>query len=113
MVLPHPPPAQSIHGGLMLGLIPNDEDSEDWPTFITDVEDKSIVNIFCLGAFANKNTGIVFNDCTRNIPFMSLDGNICFFVMNHYKTNAIFATPIPGKDSKNILDAYTKTLNTL
>jgi hypothetical protein len=44
---------------------------------------------------------------------MSLDGNVCFFVIYHYKTNAIFATPIPGLDSKNTLDAYTKNFEYL
>jgi hypothetical protein len=28
--------------------------------------------------------------------------------MYHYETKVIFATPIPGLDSKNILDAYIK-----
>ena len=36
-----------------------------------------------------------------------------FFIMFHYKTNAIFATPIPGLDLKNILDAYTKNFGYL
>ncbi len=35
--------------------------------------------MFCLGAFADKNTNIVYNDFTRNFPFMSLDGNVCLF----------------------------------
>jgi hypothetical protein len=35
------------------------------------------------------------------------------FVMYHYKTNAIFATPIPGLDLKNNLDAYTKNFEYL
>jgi hypothetical protein len=39
---------------------------------------------------------------------MSLDGNVCFLVMYHYETNAIFAIPILGLDSKSILDAYKK-----
>ncbi len=103
--LPRPPPAQSIHGQLMPGLIPDNKDDklmpdlipddknrENQPALITDVEGKSIANIFCFGAFANKNTGIVYNDCTGNFPFMSLDGNVCFFVMYHYETNTIFAT---------------------
>jgi hypothetical protein len=97
----------------MLGLITDDKDSKDRPALITDVEDKSIANIFCFGAFANKNTGIMYNDCTGNFPFISLDGNVCFFFMYHYKPNAIFATPIPGQDSKNILDAYTKNFKYL
>jgi hypothetical protein len=96
----------------MPGLILDDEDREDRPTFITDVKDKSIANIFCFGAFANKNTRVVYNNCTRNFPFMSLDGNVCFF-MYHYKTNAIFATPILGLDSKNFLDAYTRNFKYL
>ena len=75
---------------------------------LDDVDDKSIVNVFCFGAFADKNTGVVYNDCTGSFPFMSLNGNVCFFVMYHYETNAIFATPIPGLDSKNILTAYKK-----
>jgi hypothetical protein len=112
-VLPRPPPAQSIHGQLMPGHIPNDKDSEDRSALITDVKDKSIANIFCFGEFADKNTGVVYNNCTGNFPFMSLDGNVCFFVMYHYKTNAIFTTPIPGLDLKNILDAYTKNFEYL
>ena len=30
------------------------------------------------------------------------------FVMYHYKTNVIFASPIPGLDSENILATYKK-----
>jgi hypothetical protein len=33
--------------------------------------------------------------------------------MYHYKTNAIFATLIPGLDWKNILDAYAKNFECL
>jgi len=44
---------------------------------------------------------------------MSLDGNVCFFVIYHYKTNAILATPIPGLDSKSILAAYSKNFEYL
>ena len=39
---------------------------------------------------------------------MSLDGIVCFLVMYHYETNAIFAVPIPVLGSKSILDAYEK-----
>jgi hypothetical protein len=97
----------------MPGLIPDDKDSKDRPTLITDVEDKSITNVFCFGAFSGKNTGVMYNDCTRTFPFMSLDGDVCFSVMYHYKINAIFATPIPSLDSKNIIDAYTKNFQYL
>ena len=33
--------------------------------------------------------------------------------MYHYKTNAIFLTPIPGLDSENILNAYKKNFEYL
>jgi hypothetical protein len=46
------------------------------PNIIAD--DESIANVFCFGAFANKITGVVYNDLTGNFPFMSLDGSVCF-----------------------------------
>ena len=87
-----------------------DEDPQQgyYHNIIPDLEDESIANVFCFGAFADKKTGVVYNDCTGNFPFMSLDGNVCFLVMYHYETNAIFAIPIPGLDSKSILEAYKK-----
>jgi hypothetical protein len=98
--LPHPPCAPSIHQPVMLGLIPDDDNkdssNEPRPAFIDDINNESITYVFCFGTFANKNTGVIYNDCTGNFPFMLLDGNICFFLMYHYETNAIFATPIPG-----------------
>ncbi len=101
----------------MPGLIPDDsnkdDDDEPQPTFIDDIHDESIANVFCFGTFANKNTGVIYNDCTSNFPFMLLDGNVCFFVMYHYKTNSIFAMPIPGLDSENILNAYKKNFEYL
>jgi hypothetical protein len=110
--LPRLPCAPSIHQPVMPGLIPDNYHEEDRneprPAFIDDINDESIANVFCFGTFANKNTGVIYNDCTGNFPFMLLDGNICFFVMYHYKTNAIFATPIPGLDLQSILDAYKK-----
>ncbi len=80
----------------------------EYPNIIPEVEDKSIANVFCFGAFVDKMMGVVYNDCTENFPFMSLDGNVCFLVMYHYETNAIFAIPIPGLDSKSILGTYKK-----
>jgi hypothetical protein len=65
------------------GLIPDDSDKDNdnqpQPAVIDDIDDESIANVFCFGAFANKNTGVIYNDCTGNFPFMSLDGNICFY----------------------------------
>ena len=80
--LPRPACAPSIHQPVMPGLT-SDEDQEDnsnkpRPTFIDDINDESIANVFCFGAFANKNTGVVYNDCSGNFPFMPLNGNICY-----------------------------------
>ena len=63
---------------------------------IDNEDDQSIANVFCFGAFTDKISGVVYNDCTGKFPYMSLDGNVCFFDMYHYKTNAILATPIQG-----------------
>ncbi len=70
------------------------------------VDDKSIANVFCFGAFTDKVTGVVYNNLTGNFPFMSLDGSVCFFVMYHYETNAIFATLIANLDDKSIFEAH-------
>jgi hypothetical protein len=80
---------------------------------INDIEDKSIANVFCFGAFADKISGVVYNDCTGDFPYMSLDGNVCFFVMYYYETNVILITPIAGLDSERILEAYTKNFEYL
>jgi len=70
------------------------------PNIIAD--DESIANVFCFGAFANKITGVIYNDLTGNFPFMSLNG----IVLYHYKTNSILATPIFNLDDKSIFEAY-------
>jgi hypothetical protein len=74
---------------------------------------ESIANVFCFGAFANKIMEIIYNDLMGNFPFMSLDGSICFFVMNHYKTNSILATPIVNMDDKSIFEAFKAKFNML
>jgi hypothetical protein len=110
-----PAPA-SVPDALMPGLDESsavdddDHNSDTDPRFhlIDDVDDHSIANVFCFGAFADKITGVIYNDCTGKFPYTSLDGNVCFFAMYHYKTNAILVTPIPGLDSANILAAYMK-----
>ena len=83
------------------------------PNIINAIDNTSIANVFCFGTFANKVTGVVYNDCTGDFPYLSLDRNVCFFVMNHYKTNAILITPIAGLDSEQILEAYTKNFEYL
>jgi hypothetical protein len=73
---------------------------------IDDVDNHSIANVFCFGAFAEKVTGVVYNNCTGKFPYTALNGNVCFFVMYHYETNAILVTPISGLDSADILATY-------
>jgi hypothetical protein len=62
------------------------------PAVIAD-DDESIANVFCYGAFADHQSGVVYNDLTGNFPFVSFDGSVCFLVMYHYEANVIMATP--------------------
>jgi hypothetical protein len=64
-------------------IIPNDSDA-------------LMANVFCFGAFADKRTGVMYNDMTGNFPVVSLDGGVCYLIIYHYETNSILATPITG-----------------
>ena len=55
----------------------------------------------------------MYNDLTGSFPFMSLDVSVCFFVMYHYETNAILATPVAGLDDKSSFKAYKMQFNNL
>jgi hypothetical protein len=44
---------------------------------------------------------------------MSLDGSVCFFILYHYKSNCILASPIAGLDDKSIFAAYEKRFKEL
>ena len=37
-------------------------------------DNESIANVFCFGAFADKTSGVVYNDLTGNFPFILIDG---------------------------------------
>jgi hypothetical protein len=74
---------------LMPVLIPDDKDSNNRPALITNVKDKSIANIFCFRAFADKKTSVVYNGCTGDIPFMFLDRHVCFL-------SCIIIKPMPS-----------------
>jgi hypothetical protein len=39
-------------------------------------DDGFIANVFCFGAFADKNNGVMYNDLTGSFPFISQDGSI-------------------------------------
>jgi hypothetical protein len=101
--------------GLVQPIEYNDVSKNVDPCFnlINNIDGHSIANIFCVGAFADKITGVVYNVCTGEFPLMSLDGNVCFFVMYHYKTNAILATSIPSLNSNSILEAFKKNFKYL
>jgi hypothetical protein len=74
------------------------------PNLIANDEDQSIANIFCFGAFTDKQSGIVYHDLTGLFPFMSFDGSVCFFVLYHYEPNAILTSPIArGSGGKNVI----------
>ena len=70
------------------------------------MDDKSIANVFCFGTFTNNVMGGVYSNLTGNFPLMSLDGNVCFFIMYRYRTNTILATLIANLDDKSIFEAY-------
>jgi hypothetical protein len=76
-------------------------------------DNESIVNVFCYGAFADKISGVVCNDLTGNFPFMSNNGSVYFFVMYHYKTNAILVKPIANLGDRSIFEAYKELFETL
>ena len=76
-------------------------------------DDESIANVFCFGAFADKISGVVYNDLTGNFSFMSIDGSVCFFVLYHYELNAILVKPIANVDDRSIYEAYKEVFETL
>ncbi len=76
-------------------------------------DNESIANVFCFGAFVNKISGVVYNDITRNFPFMSIDGSICFFVLYNYELNAILVKAIANVDDHSIYEAYKEVFETL
>ncbi len=43
-----------------------------------DDSNKLIANIFCFGAFADTNNGIIYHNLTGLFPFMSFVGSVCF-----------------------------------
>jgi hypothetical protein len=84
------------------------QNTTNLPNLIGDDEEESIAYVFCFGAFANKNSGIVYHDLTGSFPFMSYDGSVCFFILYHYESNAILGTPIKSLDDISIFKAYKK-----
>ena len=102
----HIPPNLPRNPGIQAPTMPN--------LIGDDEDDASIANVFCFGAFADKEqSGVMYNDLTGNFPFMSLDGSVFFLVMYHYEANTIFAIPIAGLDDVTIFEAYKKKFDKL
>ncbi len=85
---------------------PSPVQATNLPNLIGDDGNESIANVFCFGAFAKKNSGIVYHDLTGSFLFMSYNGSICFFILYHYESNAILGTPIAGLDET--ISAYLR-----
>jgi hypothetical protein len=95
-------------------MIEMDDGARKCPKLIgMDDDNETIANIFCFGAFVDKTSGIVYHDLTSLFPFISLDGSMCFFVLYHYESNFILATPISGLEDKTIFEAYKQYFDEL
>ena len=75
---------------------------------VDDNMDNMIIdtNLYCFATFADKHTGMIYNDLTGTFPFMLLQGNVCFLVVYHYKSNTILALSISGFSYNVIFRAY-------
>ncbi len=76
-------------------------------------DNKLEANISCFAAFTNKHKGVLYSNLTGTFPFMSLEGNICFLVVYHYKTNSILALPITNFNDESILATYRQQFELL
>ncbi len=90
----------------MYAPLVNDDTLDNRPNYIADKDNSTDSNIFCFGAFADKRSGIIYNDLTGTFLYMSLQGNIGFLVVYHYESNAILALPIPSLNNNTIFAAY-------
>ena len=72
---------------------------------IIEDDDSSVGNIFCFAAFADKRTGVLYNDLTGSFPYMSLEGNVCYLIVYHYESIAILGLPISGFDDNTVFAA--------
>ncbi len=87
--------------------------SDPQPTNIIEPNEDTAAKVFCFAAFADKRTGVLYSNLTGMFPFMSLEVNVCFLVVYHYKTNAILALPIKNFTDECILAAYKQQFKLL
>ncbi len=83
------------------------------PALIGMDDNESIASVFCFGAFTNKTNGLVYHVLMGSFLFVSLNSSVCFFVLYHYKSNCILASPIAGLDNKTIFKVYKKHFDEL
>jgi hypothetical protein len=76
------------------------------PLVIAEDNKSSVGFFFCFAAFADKRTGVMYNDLTGSFPYMSLEGNVCYLIIYHYEFNAILGLPISGFDDNTVFAAY-------
>jgi hypothetical protein len=76
-------------------------------------DNELVVNVFCFGAFADKISGVIYNDLNGKFPFMSMDSSVCFFVLYHYELSAILVTAIANVDGHSIYEAYKEVFKSL
>ena len=79
---------------------------EHGPSIIIEDDGSSEEKIYFFAAFADKRTGVLYNDLTGSFPYMSLEGNVCYLIVYHYESNAILGLPISGFDDNTVFVAY-------
>jgi hypothetical protein len=92
---------ESSRSQIPSAINPNVIEDDDMVNMMTNA------NLYCFSAFADKHTGMIYNDLTGTFPFMSLEGNVCFLVVYHYESNAILALPISGFGD-DVISEHTK-----
>jgi hypothetical protein len=58
------------------------------PAVLAEDDNSSVGNIFCFAVFADKRTGVLYNDLTGSFPYMSLEGTVCYLIVYHYESTA-------------------------
>ncbi len=71
------------------------------------------MNMFVFGAFADKQMGTLYLNLTGTFPFISLEGNVCFLIVYHYKSNAFLVLPIANFADETILAAFQQQFELL
>jgi hypothetical protein len=76
------------------------------PAVLVEDDNSSVGNMFCFAAFADKRTGVLYDNLTGSFPYMSLEGNVCYLIVYRYESNAILGLPISGFDDNTVFAAY-------